>query len=123
VGREFSPSSGLLVLGFLQNSSGFNQLLSQLDEQLHDLLNGFMVNLGGQFGQGSDDGLEQSSVRLVFRKTLLNGFESGFQLCKGRSQSQVLDELDCIVNGGNSLIVFTVLPDPDIVLGVSIGFL
>jgi len=36
---------------------------------------------------------------------------------------EVLDELDAIVNGGKSVVVFTILSDPGFVLGISGGLL
>lgn len=123
MGRKFSPSSGLLVLGFLQDSFSFNQLLSELDEQLHDSLNGFVIDFGCQFSQGGDDWLEQGTMSLIFGKALLDSLKSWLQLSERSSESQVLNELDCIIDSGNGLIMLTIFPFPDSVLGISVCFL
>jgi len=60
------PVSGLFLLGVSQVVLGADKVLSELGQQLGDLLDGFEVDVGVQFSEGSDDGLEESLVGGVF---------------------------------------------------------
>lgn len=57
VSRELGPAVGLLLLDVPQRVLGLHQLLSQLVQQLQDPLDGLLVHLRGQLGQGRDQGL------------------------------------------------------------------
>lgn len=80
VSGEFSPVSDLSIFGFLEDTSGFDELLSELGEELSNSGECFLVDVGGQFGKGSNDGLEESRVGLVFSESLLDGIEFGLDL-------------------------------------------
>ena len=51
------PVLGLTILSFSQVVSGGDDLLSDLGEQVKDLDDLLVVDLGGELGQGGDEGL------------------------------------------------------------------
>jgi len=76
-----NPVGGLSLFGFSQLGLGSNQLLSDLAEEIEDLDDGFVVNLGGQLSEGGDEGLEEGVF--AFSKFGLDLLESGFNLGEG----------------------------------------
>jgi hypothetical protein len=62
VGRELNPVGGLFLFSVSQVVLGSDQVLSEFVQQLSDLLDGLEVDVGVQFGQGSDDGFQQGFV-------------------------------------------------------------
>jgi len=51
------PVLSLTVLSFAEVVSGSNDLLSDLGEEVEDLDDLLVIDLGGQLGEGSDEGL------------------------------------------------------------------
>lgn len=72
--------SDLSVFSFLEDTSGFNELLSELSKELSDSGEGLLVNVGGEFTEGNNDGLQEGLVGLVLAESLLDGVELGFDL-------------------------------------------
>jgi len=74
------PVSGLFLLSVSKVVLGTDQVLSELGQQLSDLLDGLEVHVGAQFGQGSDDGLQQGFVGGVLLQLGEDGVVFAFQL-------------------------------------------
>jgi hypothetical protein len=113
VSREFHPVVSLSLFRLLKNVSGFDKLLSELTQQLGDLLDGFGVDVGGQFSQGCNDGLEQGLVGCVFLKLLLDGIVAGLNLCESGSHAQMVDELYSIIHSVKSVSVLAIFAFPN----------
>ena len=117
-----SPVFSLTVLSFAEVVSGGYDLLSDLAQEIEDLNDLLVVDLGGELGQGGDEGLN-----IKIRKYLEEGVlglaeaggdlvESGFQLGESNTSLQVLNDLGGLINSDDVSIVFGILLFPGSVL-------
>jgi hypothetical protein len=114
VGGLSDPVGSLSLFGFSQLSLGSNQLLSDLAEEIEDLDDGLVVNLGGQLGEGADEGLEEGV--LAFSEFSLDLLESGLDLGESNTGLEVLNNLGGLIDGFDLLVVFGILVNPGLVL-------
>jgi len=109
-----SPVFSLTVLSFAEVVSGGNDLLSDLAQEIEDLNDLLVVDLGGELGQGGDEGLEEGVLGLAEAGGDL--VESGFQLGESNTSLQVLNDLGGLINSDDVSIVFGILLFPGSVL-------
>jgi hypothetical protein len=114
VGGLNHPKFSLLFLSFSEHVSGGDELLSDLAEEVEDLDDGLVVDLGGELGEGGNEGLEEGVF--AFSELSLDLLESGFDLREGDTSLQVLNDLGSIIDGLDLFLVLGVLDFPGGVL-------
>lgn len=119
--EDFPISLGLLFVGggdFLFVDDG----LSDVVKEIEDLHNGFVVkSLGGELGEGRDEGLEHGGSLSTGGSELLNHLlVSGLDLSEGNSVNHMLDKLDTFFEGGNGDLGLIVLISPLLMSSVSL---
>jgi hypothetical protein len=113
------PKFSLLLLSFSEHVAGSDELLSDLAEEVEDLDDGLVVDLGGKLGKGGNEGLEEGVF--AFSELGLDLLESGFDLREGDTSLQVLDDLGSIIDGFNLFLVLSILDLPGGVLLLTEG--
>lgn len=124
--NEVVKEVGPILLGLNLSLSGnallFNKSGSDIVEEGEDLHDVLVVQLSGQLGQRSDEGLEQRSVfALVISQLLQDLVVSGLNLSEGNSVDHVVDQLDSLFQSGNRDRVLVVFLSPSGVLSSSLG--
>lgn len=117
VGALHFPVLGLALLRGQQGGSGGNQLLSDLGQELQDVDDRLVVNLGGQLGQSGDEGLVEGV--LSFGELGGHLLEAALQLGEGNTSLEVLHDLAGFIDGFDLVDVSGILLDPDCVLVLS----
>lgn len=113
LGGFFSESVSVLLL----EGGGSNAV--QEVEDLHDVL---VVQLGGELEEGSDKGLEEGALLVVAFSKLVNDLlVSGLDLGECNAVNHVLDELDSLFQGSNLYGEDVVLVSPLAVFRFSLG--
>lgn len=102
-----SPVTGLTFLGLTEEVAGCDELLSDLAEEIEDLDDGLVVNLGGQLSKGTDQGLEEGVS--TFSEFSLDLLETALNLGESNTGLKVLDDLGCLIDSFNLFDVFSVL--------------
>jgi len=109
----------LVLLGelLLLNDTGADVL-----EEIQNLDDGLVVELGGELGEGGNEGLEEGGVLVVGGSKLLEDLVvTGLDLGESDTVDHVLDELDAFLKGGDLDGLFVVIGSPFAVLGLTFG--
>jgi len=109
-----NPIGSLSLFSVLEEVSGLNELLSNLTEEIKDLDDGLVINLGSKLSEGTDQGLEEGVF--TFSKFSLDLFKSALDLGESNTSLKVLNDLGSFINSFNLVNVLSILFNPGLVL-------